>query len=474
MKRSVLFLSLAILVCMTFAGCKSRFHAPPPAYSTPLPEYKPSPSVISMPVSLPFDLINREINKQMFGLIYKDEDFDGPTQDNLKVKVWRTEKDIRVDGQNGKLRFRIPLEIWAEYRWKACSICPAVEKSTEFNLDLTLVSSVQVDKDWKLRTSTTATEFTFSRKPYLDFGVVDVDITSIVKTALKENMSSITSAIDDEVPSMIPLRDYMENAWKEMQTPILMDSAYQAWLILKPNYIMMQPLVFDSKKVTLNAGIETFIETQLGEKPRTGKTLPLASPYIKDKIDKVFTLEVPVTIDFKFATELARRNLKDSVFTVSKKKQVKIDDIEIYGKGGDVFIKAMLSGNFEGLVYLRGKPSIDTVKNVIYFADLDFDINTKNGLLKIADWLAHGTLKKILQKEFTYAVGADLNAAKATLQEFLNGFDYEGIFTVKGKMGQLHLKYIYSNEECIKAIFITNGTAAIDLTGFGTSAAPPK
>lgn len=467
LKQSLSPLAFILLVSVFWAGCKTNFYAPPPNYDSSVPVYTPKPSFVQVPISIPFSLINQELNKQLSGLIYDDQDFNGPgSKDNLKISVYRTKKEIKVDGKLNKLRFQVPLEIFATYRLQPCSFCPDVIQSTSFELDLTLVSSLEVGADWKLKASTTASDFTFPKKPMLDIGLTEVDITSLVKSALKENIFEITYAIDEQVADALPVKDYMTDAWNSVQDPLLVDSVFQTWLVFRPNTFMMQPLYCTSTDAVLNAGLETYIETKLGEKPVVSKKVALGSPFVQQKMDSKFSIELPVTIDFGFATELARKNLKDSTFTISKRKKVTIDDIEIYGKGGDVFIKATLSGSLEGVVYLKGQPAIDSLTQNIYFANLDFDINTKNGLLKVADWLAHGTLRKIFQKNFVYNVKSDLDLAKTTIQEFLDGYSYGKIFTVNGTIGDLNLKKIFANEQGITAVFYGDGNAALKITGF--------
>ncbi len=53
------------------------------------------------------------------------------------------------------------------------------------------------------------------------------------------------------------------------------------------------------------------------------------------------------------------------------------------------------------------------------------------------------------------------------MQDYLNGYNYEDIFTVSGEIGKMNLKYIFPDEQGITAIFTVNGTAGIQLVGFG-------
>lgn len=454
---------LLVLLGMGFSCTSKKFFATPPDYNPSTEAYIPQPSVVQLPVTISMKTINDALNKELNGLIYEDTDFDNNNGDNLQVKIWRTKKEIKADGYKEKLRLILPLEIWAAYRYEACDFCPSLEKSTEFELELTLNSLIRIGSDWEALLTTSATDIKFSKEPTLDFGPVKIPITRVVKSALTSNLPSITAEIDKEVAANVPLKKYLGEAWTSLQEPILVDSAYKTWLVLAPQSIFMTPLSNTAEKITLNAGISTLVETHLGNKPKKGRPAPLTAPVIQEKIDNRFSVEIPVSIDFDMATELARKNLKDSSFVLGKKKTVTVHDIFVYGKGGDVFIKTDLSGSFNGVIYFRGKPAIDTLTNKIYFEGLDFDVNTKNSIYKMAAWMAHGTLKKVMQKEFVYDLSKDLEAAVGTIQGYLDGYSYSDLLTIKGKMGRIRLKKIYCNEEEIQAIFTASGTAAVHI-----------
>lgn len=462
MKNRILFILLCFFVWTNYSCQSKKFFATPPDYKPDSVIYTPKPSIINLPIVIPMKTVNDAINAQLKGLIYEDNDYSNNDNDNLKVKVWRTKKNIKVDGLKEKLRIQMPLEIWASYRWQACDICPTIEKSTDFDMDISLNTIIRIGSDWQALMTTTATDISFSREPVLDFGPVQIPITRLVKNALKSNMNSITGSIDKEVEKNVPIKQYLSDTWDQLQEPLLLDSSYKAWLVLVPEKIFITPLANDLNKIKLNAGISAFVETKLGAKPKPKKITQLAPPVVQDKIDKKFNIELPVSIDFDMATELARKNLKDSTFKMDKKK-ITVKDIEVYGKGGDVFIKTDLSGSFNGLIYLRGKPAIDTLTNKIYFKDLDFDINTKNGLYKLAAWMAHGTIKKIFAKNFVYNISDDLKYAEKSIQEYLDGYTYDNLVSVHGQMGKLRLREIFCNEEEIMAIFTANGSASVNI-----------
>jgi hypothetical protein len=465
--KKITILSLISFLLLLSSCVVKRFDSPTPDYNPEIDKYVPKTSTLSMPIEIQMVTITQAMNDLLKGLIYEDVDYKNNGNDNLQVRVWRTKKEITVEGDKDILKLYLPLEIWAKYKVDPCAICPSIEKSTNFDMDIYLQTNLKVGKDWEVITTTAATDVKFISTPTLSFDVgvdiIQIPITSLVKSALMSNMHTITTSIDKEVGKAVPLKKYMTDVWEMVQDPQLMDSTYKAWLTLSPVEVYLTPLSCDKKKVKLNAGLSTYIDTKLGDKPVIARKYTLAPPVIKDKMDNKFNVELPVTIDFKMATELANRNFKDSVFEVSKKKKIKVNDILIYGKGGEVFVKADLAGSFNGLVFFRGQPAFDTLANKIYFKDIDFDLKTKNVLYKTAAWLLHGTIKKIMAKNFVYDITKDIEGAKISIKKYLSDYEYANMLVIKGSIDDLLLKKIITDEESIKVVFYTSGTVGINI-----------
>lgn len=465
MTKKLLVLLLPVLF---FSSCAvKRFDSPTPEYNPETDNYVPKASLINIPIEIQMATLTTAMNGLLTGLIYEDMDYENNGGDDLQVRVWRTKKEITVEGEKDILKLYLPLEIWAKYKVDPCAICPSIEKSTNFNMDIYLQTNLKVGKGWEVISTTAANDVKFTSTPTLSFDVgidvIHVPIGSVVKSALMSNMHTITTSIDKEIAKSVPLKKYMEDVWSMVQDPQLMDSTYKAWLTLSPVEIYLSPLNCDKKKLKLSAGISTFIDTKLGDKPIVSHKYALTDPIIKDKLDNKFNLELPVAIDFKMATELANRNFKDSTFAVSKKKKIKINDILIYGKGGEVFVKADLSGSFNGLVYFRGQPAFDTLTNNIYFKDIDFDLSTKNVLYKAAAWLLHGTIKKIMAKNCVYDISKDIEGAKISVRKYLTGYSYANLLTIKGKLDDIKLKKIVTTDECVKVVFMTTGSVGMTI-----------
>src|SRR5688572_28990905 len=268
-KKYILYLFAFIFL---LSSCSvTRFDSPTPDYNEATDKYIPKASTLNMPIEIQMSTITQAMNDLLKNLIYEDVDYENNGKDNIQVRVWRTKKEITVEGEKDILKIYLPLEIWAKYKVDPCAICPSIEKSTQFDMDITLQTNLKVGKNWEVIPTTSATDVKFITSPTLSFDVgvdvIHIPITTIVKSALMSNMRSITKGIDEEVTKSVPLKKYMADVWSMVQDPQLMDSTYKTWLTLSPVEVYLTPLHCDKKKLRLNAGIATFVDTKMGQKP---------------------------------------------------------------------------------------------------------------------------------------------------------------------------------------------------------------
>lgn len=459
MKKYIFLFSFVLLALFS---CQKAVVVAPPEYKTEeAPQVLREPSYISLPVSISYETIKKTIDKAVGNVLYNDDSWENNNNDDIKIRVTK-KGDFRITGFKEYIKVSLPVEVFFAGRYIACDFCPELTKSTSFEMEADFVSRIRLEPSWKLVTETESRGFVIKKDPYLSIGPLNINIRAVVESVLKSQLSELTKVLDKTVKENLDLKQYVEPAWKELQKPILADSTYHVWLYFTPQEFIMAPLNCSKDKLTINAALLTFIDTKLGTKP-TASNVKLNGLTLKETVPSQFRIELPVEIDFDEATAQARKAFKDSTFTITKKKQVKIDDIEVYGRGGEIFIKTRMSDAVRATIYLKGKPAYDPNTMDIYFQNLDYEVNTQQAMLKAAAWLLKSTLKKKLEAAFRYNLKEDIEGAKGSIKEYLSGYTYENLLEVKGYLGNLSLKGISADEKAIKAVFYADGKAAVKL-----------
>jgi hypothetical protein len=438
------------------ASCKTQLETEPPVYHTQdTKELKNVSSFISIPIEIPFSTINQKLNNEFVSPIYEDLTFDDG--DDLMVKISLYDK-ITVSGISNVLSFNTPLDIWAKVRWSACSICPEFIKESSFKLNLKFLTSVTAQPDWILATKTMVSSYDFKESPMIDLGPVKVNIKSFVEVPLRKELPNIAAMLDKEAASFLNIKPQIEEVWRQIQTPYLTDEDYKAWTAIQPlKFLATQP-VCDNEKLILRLGLRANIFNVFGEKPDL-RQRKLADLEIVEKLNPEFKINLNAFISYNELTRQAMQNYKDTVLVFGKRK-VKIEDIDIYGKNAELFVKTKVSGSATGILFLRGTPAIDTLRNSIYIKNLDFDYNTKKIIHKTASWLLQGTIRKLFEQNMMYQLNDDIKYSRTILENYLKDYNYMDIVRLKGKVGKMQLEEIQAEDRGISARFYVDGNIA--------------
>jgi hypothetical protein len=460
MKKTYILLCIG-LVFFAFSCQKTLVIAPPEYSAAEKPAPVREPSYISIPVSLSYQTIREAVSQNLGTTLYVDDSFTDNGEDNVKIKVLQT-GDLRITGYQDLLKISLPVHVFFTGRYVACDICPEIVKSTDFMMEADFVSKIGLSPSWVLNTQTESKGFSIKKDPYMSLGPMNINIRAVVESVLKKQLAELTKMMDRTIKEQVDLKKYAAQAWKELQNPIMADSSYRAWLYFSPKEFILSPLRADKDRITIKGALLTDINTRLGEKP-TVKEVPLPGLTLRDDIPTGFKIDLLAEIDFDEATRQARLAFKDSTFTVTPKKQITINDIEVFGRGNDVYTKVRMSGALRAVIYLKGKPAYDQVKQEIYFQNLDYELNTQQALVKTASWLLKSTLKKKMDAAFRYNVKQDLDAAAAAVRAYLAGYNYRNVLEVKGSLGALSLKEVGSDDKVIRAKFSAEGKAAVKI-----------
>ncbi|MDD3877852.1 MAG: DUF4403 family protein [Bacteroidales bacterium] len=461
--KKIKFVLFSVIAIFLLHACKVQLENTMPEFVLEQPQRtEVVQSFISLPIQIPLNVIENEVNRQFAGTIYEDMDYDIPEKDDVKVRIWKT-RDIRLQAYNEYVRFDVPVGIWAKYRWKACDFCPQIEKETNFNIFINFTSKIEVKNDWRIEFKTLPTGLRFETTPRLDFGVISIPITSIVEPIVKEQLSLITQDIDNEMEELLNLNKTMDSVWQALQEPQLLDSSYNAWLSVTPTQALLSPLRSNNEGVKIFAGFRGIIKVVLGEKPIVNNFSSLPLITLTEQIGNEFSIFIESFMNFDAATDIARRHLKDTILEINTNRSVKIDDISFMGFGSKIYTKVVLSRSINGTVYFIGTPAYNRETKEIYFADFDYDLRSKNALFKSADWILHGTFKRTIEKQFRYNVTDDFNEIKILVDKSLMDYDFDGIFTLNGRLDSLDIHDVFVEPNGLRLIIDAKGRSKIKI-----------
>ncbi len=450
-------IKILFLVAFINAFGQTNFESQPVAYN--FPKIK---SNITMPVTIPLSEISNMINASVKELIYQDDSYTDNNNDQFKVKVWKTRPIRLVGGTNQNILIEVPLKIWAEKGIGTLGIY--TYQNTTFETVMSFNTALTFQNNWTITTNTKPNGFRWVTKPVLDFGKIQIPITSIVEKNLIEQQQKFCKTIDQQMASQLNFQQYAVMAWNAFSQPFNISEEYNTWLKVSPIAVNITPLKFYANQINTNIGIDIYSETFTGTKPEASQPIKTAlnfsfSPSLADN----FLLQTTANIPYTEASNIARKTFLNKEFDIRDSK-VKITDIRVYGIDDKIMIEAQTEGYVKGTCIISGIPVYDEVKKKIVLSQTKFKLKTSNFLQKTASVLFQGKIVKMIEEEYGIPTQDLENSSKKSIEGAFNKEYYKGL-KMNGKVFNLKPSSILMNPSGITAVIDTNATLKLILNG---------
>lgn len=419
-------------------------------------------SNITMPVTIPLSEISNMINASVKELIFQDDSYTDNNNDQFKVKVWKTRPIRLVGGTSQNLLIEVPLKIWAEKGIGTLGVYSY--QNTTFETVMSFNTTINFNNNWTISTNTQPNGFRWVTKPVLDYGKIQIPITSLVEKSLKEQQGKFAKTIDQQMATQLNFQQYAVMAWNVFAQPFNISEEYNTWLKISPIGVNITPLKFYGNEITTNIGMNIYSETFTGSKPAATSTVKSVSnfnvvPALADK----FLLQTTANVPFSEATNIARNMFMNKEYDVRGSK-VKIKDIRVYGLEGRVIIEAETEGYVNGKAIISGIPVYDEMKKKIVLSNTKFNLRTANILQKTATLLFKGKIVKMIEEEYGIPTQDLELASKKSIEEAFNKEYYKGL-KMNGRVFNLKPGRVLLNESGITAVIETNATLKLMLNG---------
>ncbi len=460
-----LFLGLAAtFFAFTLSNCgsTSKIEALKPTADNAAPLlYDAAPSYINMPISIKLQDVENQINKSLTGLIYDDNNI---TDDNLEVKIWK-QAPIQIQNEAGNMKTILPLKAQIKYRIGTSKLGIDLYDTREFNFNgvITLVSDIHM-ANWKLNTKTEFRSLDWNESPSVSVFGKAVPITYLINPAIKLFKAKIEKTIDNAIANAVDFKPNVLAALEKITQPFEMNKTYQTWLNITPSELYATDAQLQKENICFDLGLKCVMETRIGQQP--------ISKFDKNKIALKTTTKIPNTVaanvvavsTYDNASRLMTANFKGQEFGDGKKK-VTVQNVALWHKEGKLIIALDLLGSVNGTIYLSGVPTYNPESKEIFFAELDYVIDTKSRLMKTASWLAQGYILKKMQESCRYSIQGNLEEGKQNLVKYMKNFSpMPGVF-INGNLNGLSFEKIQLTNQALLAFVKITGDVKVSIDG---------
>ncbi|RYJ52877.1 DUF4403 family protein [Flavobacterium petrolei] len=437
---------------------------PEPDDATPL-IYENTPSFINMPISVKLKDIENQTNALLSGLIYEDNSIE---DDDIEMKVWKLapitiKNDIGEKGE--KIRTILPLKAIVKYRIGTKKLGIEMYDTREFHLDgvVTLVSDVSLI-NWKLNTKTELKSLDWNESPTMTVFGKNVPVTYLINPGIKLFKSKIEKKIDDAIAKAMDFKPNVLGALEKICVPFLMNDTYESWLRIVPIEIYSTNAKLKNDTFVLDMGMKCNMETLIGKQPESKFN---ASKIILKPVTKIpedITANIVAISTYQEASKIMTKNFAGQEFGSGSKK-VKVQNVAIWHKKGKMIIALDILGSVNGTIYLAGFPQYNEKTKEVFFDQLDYALDTKNKLMRTANWLAQGLVLKKIEQSCRYSIKPNLEEGQKSMLTYLKNYSpMQGVF-VNGKMEDIQFQKIQLTNQAIIAFIKVKGTISVSVDG---------
>ncbi|MFV5698310.1 DUF4403 family protein [Flavobacterium sp. ZT3R17] len=459
---------LSIVLILLISGCstsqKIATLKPEPDDAVPL-VYENIPSFINLPISIKLKDIENQTNSILNGLIYEDNNIE---DDDIEMKVWK-QAPITITNNKGvsgeKIKTILPLKAIVKYRIGTKKLGVEFYDTREFNLDgvVTLISDTGLI-NWKLNTKTELKSLDWNESPTMTVFGKNVPVTYLINPGIKLFKSKIEKKIDDAIAKSMDFKPNVLSALEKICTPFQMNEEYESWLRIIPIQIYSTTAKLKNDTFLLDMGMKCTMETLIGKKPESkfDKNKIALKPVIK--IPEDITANIIAVSTYEEASKIMTKNFFGQEFGSGSKK-VKVQNVAIWHKNGKMIIALDVLGSVNGTIYLAGFPQYNDKTKEVFFDKLDYALDTKNKLMRTANWLAQGLVLRKIQQSCRYSIKPNLDEGKQSMMNYLKNYSpMPGVF-VNGKMEDIEFQKIELTNQAIIAFIKVKGTVNVSVDG---------
>jgi hypothetical protein len=364
--------------------------------------------------------------------------------------------------------YKVPLKLWIKAGFKTKQLGITLSDYREVNGALALMfrTSVSLNPDWTVSTKTESSGYEWITEPVVRIAGFDVPVKFVADLILKSNLKTMSETIDESIKDYLSLKPYALEAWKSLNQPISLSDEYKLWLKIKPSEFYASPITSNNGIIRHQSGVKSVIETVMGQKPLVSAPGPLPGLIISSDIKDNVIINASMDVPFGEINTQAAKYLAGQTFTQGK-RTVKVEELTIYGSEGKLVAETRLTGSLDGTIYFSGIPAFNAQDSTLYLKDFDFDISTKNFLVKSAAWIYQGGFRNMIAKQMVWPLAGDIRMIHQELNNSLKAYRLADGVTLNGQVDGISVGDILITPEGVKPFISVEGKLKVVFSGFG-------
>jgi hypothetical protein len=320
--------------------------------------------------------------------------------------------------------------------WTAPCKCGFDEPERRVNVSFT--NSLSILPDYKLKLAIQRNEPQALDKCEVCFW--GQDITKEVLSGLKTELDTAKAALERNY-GVVDLKPQFQQLWNQLGK--VYNIYDMGWLQMNPQKIHINNLYAKGDSLYMYLGLSARPVIRLDKPADQSPKVPNMAAFSRRD---GFSIFLDAMLDYDSLSQLMNRHLVNQEFDFNKgpvKKKFIIKNCQLSGSGNEkLIIRIDFAGTDNGTVYLTGKPVYSKETHTLEVKEIDFDIKSKDAMLKTAEWLFNRKIITEIAKYSKFNLTSYIDSAKISINQQLNQEWIKGISSA-GKIDDIQLIGIY-------------------------------
>ena len=311
---------------------------------------------------------------------------------------------------------------------------------------------------WRLHTRTTFEEPVFVEPCQLQG--LNLDATPLLKSVLQPRLTALAQSIDRIIRERTEAKKRAELVWQRLQEPV--QFAENQWLAFNPGDVRVSPITSNGT-LTIQTSVNLLMQPKIvnGSKPMKPQ-IPLPPLKIASGSQEGFHLALPITVPYDRINQRLEQEMIGQEFKTPLGDRVKVEGVQLYGSGDRLILAIKVSGGVNGSFYTTGTPVFDEGMGVLKFVDLDFTVDTRNVLVRSANWMFHEDILSQLTAEAFIDLSGQLKTLRSRLETALTR-DLRPGARLEAEVSSLRPRGIYPAAGGVEVHMIAEGSIWAEL-----------
>jgi hypothetical protein len=266
------------------------------------------------------------------------------------------------------------------------------------------------------------------------------NITNEVLKGLKSELDLAKAELDKNYGT-VDLKPQFQQLWSQL---CRVYNVYgMGWLQINPQRVRINNLYAKDDSLYVYLGLSARPVISFEKPEEKNLVVPNMANFSRMQ---GFSIFLDAMLNYDSLSAIMNRHMTNKEFDFNKgpvKKKFIIKDCRLYGSGNEkLIIRVDFSGTDDGTIYLTGKPVYDRETRILELKDIDFDIKSKDALLKTAEWLFNRRIITEITRNTRFDLTGWIDSAKVNINQQLNHEWVKGISS-SGAINDIRLIGIY-------------------------------